>query len=423
VALTVVIAASPFAVAILLALLGKALSGFLVDLVLIDRRRPDQARLESMLEVQAWMSGFVFLALGILVLPDTFDVDLPAWYLVGFAVMFVLIVLVSLAARPSRTATSTERRRKWSVARFGTALFVLVNLLAIAGCLVIARGWWGTRRDVKILPVSNILFDVKATPSSGGDSSAQKWDISGKLRGPYTQLAGRIPWAASVLRSSGQGLSALPIWAVNHVPCRLLGSAGFECDAVPIGEPDESGIFNTWVFLASPDEIRSIILQDQSIALSPNDTIAVPIKRTARRATPARDVTPGRAKISVAPVEATGCSILYHISGEIQVLPNPRRTLWLVALLESTPPLYYPKAVMDSKAGSFELDLPANTQPGTRRGRYLIVSADDPGSSELQLSKDADDRHDDQAYPDGKRVRLPKGVVEIAGTNELVQTC
>ena len=105
------------------------------------------------------------------------------------------------------------------------------------------------------------------------------------------------------------------------------------------------------------------------------------------------------------------------------MLPNPRRTLWLVALLESAPPLYYPKTTIDSKAGSFDLDLPANTEPGTRKGRYLIGAADDPGSTELQLSKDADDRQDDRAYPEGRRVRLPKGIVEIAGTSELVQTC
>jgi len=84
--------------------------------------------------------------------------------------------------------------------------------------------------------------------------------------------------------------------------------------------------------------------------------------------------------------------------------------------------LYYAKDPVLAQSGQITLTVTANTTPGLRRGRIILVAADDLANADLQLSRDSDTAGDDR-YPDGRRLQLPPGSEEIAAGPETEQRC
>jgi hypothetical protein len=124
-----------------------------------------------------------------------------------------------------------------------------------------------------------------------------------------------------------------------------------------------------------------------------------------------------------------GCSRSYTVSGR----PGRDRrlqglALWVVEEMYADPArgdpnaLYFAKAPITLRDGSFEVKIAANTAPGVRTARWALVAADSIANDDLQLSLDSDRAHDDR-YPDGRRLRLPDGSREIASSSEFTQIC
>jgi hypothetical protein len=124
-----------------------------------------------------------------------------------------------------------------------------------------------------------------------------------------------------------------------------------------------------------------------------------------------------------------GCSRSYTVSGRPGGDPRLRGlALWVVEELYADPAngdpnaLYYAKVPVALHDGSFEINIAANTTPGVRTSRWVLVAADSIANEDLQLSLDSDRAHDDR-YPDGRRLKLPDGSREIASSGEFTQIC
>ena len=135
------------------------------------------------------------------------------------------------------------------------------------------------------------------------------------------------------------------------------------------------------------------------------------------------------ATLRAEPQTPGGCTSPYRLSGEVTTAPELHTSLWIVAILPGGLPnglkdtLNYPKVRLEPRAGAFQLSVPANTSSGTRRGWYILVSADEAAEPELELSQKSDREHNETVYPDGRRAQLPVGAYEIARTADLNQTC
>lgn len=111
-------------------------------------------------------------------------------------------------------------------------------------------------------------------------------------------------------------------------------------------------------------------------------------------------------------------------------MPPSATGVWIVAALLKDPAngfkdtLYYPKVRLDQPSEAFDVNIPANTESGTRNGRYLLVMATSlEADAELVQSRKSDETRDDQAYADENRVRLPVGSFEIARSEVAKQQC
>jgi hypothetical protein len=121
-----------------------------------------------------------------------------------------------------------------------------------------------------------------------------------------------------------------------------------------------------------------------------------------------------------------GCSSTYTVEGQVLDQPAAGNTLWVVAVLHADPTdgrkdaLYYPKAQIPAQPGPYRIEVPANTEPGVRRGRFLLVIANEQAYTEMQLSYESD-KYGDERYPSTKRWQLPAEI--LASTPESEQRC
>lgn len=138
--------------------------------------------------------------------------------------------------------------------------------------------------------------------------------------------------------------------------------------------------------------------------------------------------TAGRATIRVTSNRPGGCSSTYLVEGEVLEPPAEGNTLWLVSVLHADPAngldhaLYFAKQPIEMQLGPYRLELQVNPQPGVRRGRHIIVTADQEAHAQLQLNAESN-RFGDDRYPDRRRVRLPAGSEQIASSLESEQRC
>jgi hypothetical protein len=108
--------------------------------------------------------------------------------------------------------------------------------------------------------------------------------------------------------------------------------------------------------------------------------------------------------------------------------PAADNTLWVVGVLHANPAdrrkdaLYYPKAQIPARPGPYRIVVSANTEPGVRRGRFLLVTANEQAYAEMKLSYESN-KYGDERYPNTRRWRLPFGSREIASTPESEQRC
>jgi hypothetical protein len=135
------------------------------------------------------------------------------------------------------------------------------------------------------------------------------------------------------------------------------------------------------------------------------------------------------ASITFTPQRPDGCSRTYALAGKIGRLPASTASVWLLAELYADPAHGSPNALYFAKQriivgadGSFHVNIDANTEPGSRTGRFLLALADRDADAELQLQSDSDRAHD-QRVTDGQRLRLPPGSQEIAGSADNAQRC
>jgi hypothetical protein len=265
--LVFVVAVAPFILALMLIFLAKPLSAFLVDLIIHNQKRPDERRLFGILEIQSWIGGLLFLILGLLLLPDAFDVEIPGWQLVAFGGMLVLVVCLTLAARPVVNRSS----------RWGTYALAVGDSLAILSCIAIYCGYIGTHRN-DTLAADEVLTGVQIVHPP--NVPRQEYFVSGRLRGPSSSLAGRVPWVANRHESSGADLRNIPPEAIAQDPCHLDQSGDWKCSPVNLGQENQSGKYYVWVFLASSDQIRSIIHRER-ITIDSRDALRpIEVSRT-----------------------------------------------------------------------------------------------------------------------------------------------
>lgn len=127
-----VVAAAPFVLAIVLLFLARPLSAFLVDHAIQDPERPDEKRLFGMLEIQSWMGGLLLLSLGLVLLPDAFEVEIPGWQFAPYLVMLILVACLALAARPVVTNPLGGERSHWPLETEPETVQVVVGLISRA---------------------------------------------------------------------------------------------------------------------------------------------------------------------------------------------------------------------------------------------------------------------------------------------------
>ncbi|MEV4146010.1 hypothetical protein AB0J40_20225 [Amycolatopsis sp. NPDC049691] len=154
----------------------------------------------------------------------------------------------------------------------------------------------------------------------------------------------------------------------------------------------------------------------------PGPTFEPPTTRTSKPAPPA---PPGRAHIAVSGDHPGGCNTEYELSGGTDGDPaTAGSTLWLVTLLladdaNGNKDHFYAKAPVGD---SFAVRIAANTEPGARNSRFLLVAADATADAELRANYESD-RYHTNTYSDAQRETLPPGSRVVAETPTIGQRC
>jgi hypothetical protein len=257
--------------------------------------------------------------------------------------------------------------------------FAIAGILLIALIAVVAQGLRRRREEGRPLKVKYLLLLLLVIAASAGSGFAAGSFLPGPDGGPSVGAAPQSGRTAAPDRPSPSPLSTP-------------STAGTQSSPPPLPPP------------------------------APTATVSTSGPTSPVTPTP----TPGRASIAATGDHPEGCNTFYAVSGATNGDPvTAGKSLWVVAELladeaNGKKNHFYAKAPVGP---SFEgLGISANTEPGSRTGRYLLVAADGGADADLRADYESD-RDGTGSYPDSRREALPAGGVAAAGTPLIEQHC